>query len=252
MGLDCASQVAALTAHYFEAHVGVQYEPLVLKRSWQRYLDDGFFVWLGCEAELAVFASLLNTAQRTPCGHCKFEYVFKCSSTEAVFLDMKISKAERWRRNQLLDVELYMKPSNPQAFIPSSSNHSEALARSWVRQEAKRRVTHHTCPAKAMDALSQFAQKIISRGYSGNFWRRAVAGVEPANRHMYLGLHAKIATASKQPERYLTFCAPYQASFISHLRHVLKIPEDVQKHLDAKGIRIAMTNCKTLLASIRG
>ena len=76
---------------------------------------------------------MLNAAQSTPCGECKFDYVFKCSSTHAVFLDMKISKAERWRQCQLLDVELYMKPSNPQAFIPSHSNHSEALTRSWVR-----------------------------------------------------------------------------------------------------------------------
>ena len=254
MGLDCAPQVAAISAYYYEKHRCIQEHPGILAKSWSRYLDDGLFVWVGSDRELLRLEALLNTPCCTPLGQCQFVYKFATSRSKAVFLDLQFSKSGRWVHSGILDVSLYCKPSNPHAYIPQSSHHAPSLAISWIRQEAKRRITHNADASRAMADLAQFGQLIISRGYSGQQWRRAIRGLDPSNRMLYLGLHAQVEARASDTEqaRVLTLVLPHHRQAWSRVKQCVSIPAHVQRHLTAQSVRFACTNSRNIISHIRG
>ena len=252
MGCDCASQVAAIVAWHFENYIGAARHPLVLGRSWQRYLDDGLFGWVGTLLQLESFKELLNTAVATPMGTCQFVYTFEVKSSSAVFMDMHWYKGSRWASTGILDVKLYDKPANPHAYIPYNSGHPPSLARSWVRLEIIRRATHNSEEAGFLTDAASFMSDLISRGYSGTFVRSIFASVQYSDRYKYLGLVPAVGAPIPQEERALTLVTPWHPEVTARIREHLDIPSSVAQHLTCTKIRMAFTIGPKVLACQRG
>jgi hypothetical protein len=248
IGLDCASQLAAIIAWYVESTKGVQHDKRIQTGSWQRYLDDGLFVWNSDESSLKHFMAMLNTPCNVPgIGVCSFVYEYKYSTTQAVFLDLHYSKGKRWNLTQILDTCIFRKPQNPFAYIPCNSNRKTGVHSGWIRREFQRRVTHNSSLTGCSQQQAEFAENLIQRGYSGRYIRSLWGQVAYSSRAQFLQLKGP---ASVFPEhRCITIALPFhpQVDFRSCL---LELDGIVKYLTNSTQLRLAHTARCALTSAI--
>ena len=94
MDTDCASQLDAVVAWWYEKFKGVHDTANILENSYQRYLNDGLMLWTGDYDSLQSFMDHLSVPlDESPFGPCRFDYTFKASLDSAFFLMLHSSKA---------------------------------------------------------------------------------------------------------------------------------------------------------------
>lgn len=246
IGIDCASQVAAVVAYHYEASKNVHLQTHLL--GWQRYLDDGCFAWRGNVAELHAFFADLNAGVSDTYGNCRFQYIYKFDDKKMVFTDILLFKGVRWARNGVLDVKLYEKPQNPHAYLPWHSCHRLAVHRGWIKQELQRRVANHSANTDYVHSAAKFIQDLINRGFCGTFLRDIAKDVTFAERPQLLG-HRR---ADRDACRMLPVVLPYHPQLIGRFRETIAIPDRVAPHL-APGTRLLFSyaNADALLGALR-
>ena len=84
---------------------------------WKRFIDDIFVIWTGSASEFTIYMNIINQLHHT------INFTYELSETELTFLDKTLYKGDRFDRNQILDVQTHIKPTNKQLYIHASSYH---------------------------------------------------------------------------------------------------------------------------------
>ncbi|XP_068671375.1 uncharacterized protein [Montipora capricornis] len=121
---------------------------------WLRYIDDIFMVWTGSEEELREFLTYINEA------HATIKFTWTWSRDQVNYLDVQIRNS-----NGMIEMNLYIKPTDKHQFLVSSSCHPRGCKQSIPYAQALR--LRRICSTnevfdKRADELSKY---LVARGY---------------------------------------------------------------------------------------
>lgn len=85
---------------------------------------------------------------------------------EAVFLDTKVLKGQRFNWIGVLDFEAFIKPTETFMYLHHRSAHSNATFKGFIMGEIIRYKRSTSGPQKAKQSILQFKKRLILRGYS--------------------------------------------------------------------------------------
>ena len=158
MGTKCAPHMANLFMASLEEKALAQWTGTP-PEIWLRYIDDIFMVWTGSKEELDEFHLHLNSQMAS------IKFTMKDSTTSAVFLDLNISKGNRFQQKGILDFGLHIKASNPQNFLYFSSCHPFTTFRTVIRGEIIRAIRCSSSRMGFYSTLENLRLKLRKRGY---------------------------------------------------------------------------------------
>ena len=96
-GIACGGEVANLFIFVLTRHVFQRYTAYILNHD--RYIDDGFIIWIGTAALAAAMLAELNAL------NVHIGLTYEISQRTAIFLDLTIFKGQRFQTKRLLDTK---------------------------------------------------------------------------------------------------------------------------------------------------
>ena len=215
MGTRCAPQFSNLFLASLEEKALASWGGTKPKL-WARFLDDILMLWRGNMEELHLFHNHLNEQMSS------IHFTMESSYQRAVFLDLEISKDNRFKEKRLLDVSLHVKNTNPQNFHHFSSCHPPATFTTIVSGEIIRAIRSTSSHTNYTLILDRLLQKFETRGYPMELLKRIAQQVPYQERKNLLQPVPK-----KVLDKEVTvICATYSPGLDSTaIRKILTDPE---------------------------
>ena len=88
---------------------------------WKRYIYDIWMTWTHGRETLNVFLVCLNDF------HPDIKFTWDISKTEAVYLEVRVLKGERFASNGILDIRTHFKPTNSFLYVHGTSEHPPSV-----------------------------------------------------------------------------------------------------------------------------
>jgi hypothetical protein len=164
-GIACGGEVANLFIFVLTRHVFQRYTAYILNHD--RYIDDGFIIWIGTAALAAAMLAELNAL------NVHIGLTYELSQRTAIFLDLTIFKGQRFQTKRLLDTKCYQKPMNRYLFMPFNSEHPVACKLSIVHGELRRYIKRSSARDDYIGLAGLLRQRLHLRGFP--FWFLAKA-----------------------------------------------------------------------------
>ena len=153
--------------------------------SWMRFLDDVMMIWPDSLENLQEFLDHLNSQ----ISHIKF--TMEHSSHSTTFLDLEVYKGRRFNSEAILDTRLYVKPTNPQAFLHYSSCHPATIFRTIIKGEIVRALRATSDKENFILILTRMMARFVERGYPKEFFLRVAQDISFGDRKNLLLPHPK-------------------------------------------------------------
>ena len=141
-----------------------------------RYRDDGFMVIDATKSEILELFELANLEHRY------LKFTFNIHMNEAVFLDTKVHKGQRFKQSGVLDFETFIKPTETFMYLHRKSAHPNATFKGFVKGEIIRHMRNTSDPHKTEQLISQFKRRLISRGYLASEIDNIISETKTINR----------------------------------------------------------------------
>ena len=164
-GIACGGEVANLFIFVLTRHVFQRYTAYILNHD--RYIDDGFIIWIGTAALAAAMLAELNAL------NVHIGLTYELSQRTAIFLDLTIFTGRRFQTKRLLDTKCYQKPMNRYLFMPFNSEHPVACKLSIVHGELRRYIKRSSARDDYIGLAGLLRQRLHLRGFP--FWFLAKA-----------------------------------------------------------------------------
>lgn len=162
---------------------------------WKRLIDDIFIVWTSTRESLEKFLSDLNKF------HPTLKFTWKISDTSVDFLDLLISKGNRFKNSGVLDIELFLKPTNKFQYLAYSSCHPLAVRRGLVKGEVIRTLRASSSEGAFLSTTKLLARHIVQRGYPRKLVRDVLGDISFEDRKEALAERA--LETSMQPPAFV-------------------------------------------------
>ena len=180
MGTNCAPVLANLyAAAIFDIKI-----PQHLQQYYNffyRYIDDSFALWDGPQDAFDEFKASLNNQD-----HPLISITTVSHPDQLEFLDLVIYLEPISNTSKRLTFKCHQKQLNLYAYISDISDHPKALKNGFMVAELIRYVRNSSTHEEYLRMLLRFRKRIMSRGYSAAFFRKAVLKVYYSNRLQYL------------------------------------------------------------------
>jgi hypothetical protein len=128
-----------------------------------RYIDDIFAIFhtiYSAKQYMKIFNSLRP-------GIIKLTLTHMGDSVD--ILDLVVSKNNRFKNTQILDINLYQKPANKYLYLPMTSFHKHSTYISFITAELKRYRINCSCDTQYNTIKINFFQRLLTRGYPKSF-----------------------------------------------------------------------------------
>ena len=99
---------------------------------YKRYIDDILILWPHSELELNKLLSNMNSF------HPSIKFTSEYSFNKITFLDVNIYKGPLFHISKRLDFQIFIKPTNRQAYVHASSYHPPGVSKGVAIGEMKR------------------------------------------------------------------------------------------------------------------
>ena len=176
MGTACAPTYANIIVHQEERNVMRDFAASL--HLYLRFLDD-IFAYIDAD-QVETFQQRMNSL------HPKLKFEFVTHPTEASFLDLLIFKGPRFASSGVFDLRTHQKKLNAYLYLPWSSNHTEAMKKSFIQTELMRYI-RNTSHAEDYFALKHvFYGRLRDRGYPGRFLAPLFNEIFYADRRFFL------------------------------------------------------------------
>ena len=132
---------------------------------YKRYIDDIFAIF-SSRHEAKTFIKYFCNNKQLPTIKCSSRTI---SSTEGIFLDLRIFKGKRFQEEGKFDTTIYQKPQNKYLYLPPNSFHPKAVFPSYILSELNRYrlVCNNDDDFNAIS--EEFFTRLKARGYSDEF-----------------------------------------------------------------------------------
>jgi hypothetical protein len=159
MGTACAPVYANIVVYMREKEVLHSMRQHIYL--YRRFLDD-IFAYVAPSA-VEELKTQLNAM------HPKIRFEFVSHPREASFLDLCISKGERFAREGRFDLAVHQKKMNLYLYIPFRSFHTEAMKKSFILTELMRYIRNSSAAEGYYALRALFWQRLRDRGYPSAF-----------------------------------------------------------------------------------
>ena len=113
---------------------------------------------------------LLNSRRKS------IQFTFKIRNSEAQFLDLTLYKRFDHHK-EYLEIKAYSKPMNKFLYLPPTSCHPQHIFGGWIVGTGRRLRLDCTVDTDYNACTDVFQSNTTARGYSENFFRKALAAV---------------------------------------------------------------------------
>jgi hypothetical protein len=182
MGTACAPTYANIVVYMREKDVLREMSQHIYL--YRRFLDD-VFVYMAAVAVSELQARLNGM-------HPKIRFEFVVESHKAAFLDLSISKGERFQREGRFDLNVHQKKMNLYLYIPYRSFHTEAMKRSFILTELMRYIRNSSSATSYYELRALFWQRLRDRGYPSAFLLPIFNGIFYSDRPFFLWPSAEL------------------------------------------------------------
>ena len=136
------------------------YQPILM---YYRMVDDIAAIITDKIWALALMQALIESVDEG----IKFEY--QINDDSMIFMDLEIYKCNEFTKTKKLSTRLYQKPMNKYLFLPYQSHHPVPVFKSWIICYLKR--IRILCSEDAIYEYNKnnFKDRLLRRGYPGNF-----------------------------------------------------------------------------------
>lgn len=145
-----------------------------------RFRDDGFMIFDATVEEIKEFFNIANNE------HDHIKFTFDISENEAIFLDTKVSKSDRFKQFKILDIETYIKPTETFMYLHRTSAHPEHTFKAFIKGELIRNMRNTSNEDKRKKIIFKFMNRLIGRGYSKLEIQKVLHETENLNRNELL------------------------------------------------------------------
>ena len=142
-------------------------------------------LWPDSQQKLEAFLDHLNH-QMT---HISFTMTHSLQST--TFLDLEIFKGPRFRKENILDTKLFIKPTNPQTFLHYTSCHPATTFTTIIKGEIIRALRATSDKENFSLILSRLLAIFMERGYPREFFLRVARTISFGDRAELLTPHPR-------------------------------------------------------------
>ena len=104
--------------------------------------------------------------------HRTIKFTSEIDRSKAVFLDTRVYKGDRFRRNGVLDIETHFKATNKFQYLHYESSHPRATAKAVVLGECHRFLRSTSDPQRYAETVEKHTERLQRRGYPGGLTRR--------------------------------------------------------------------------------
>jgi hypothetical protein len=233
-GVACGSEVANIYLHELlrSSFIAVSDHLHV----YQRFIDDGKFIWSGTRSAAECFLTGLATDFADSHG---FHITFSIDNDSTIFLDIRLFKGARWMRTGLLDSETYAKPINAYLYIPFNSCVPPSVLKGFIFTELQRHLLRCSSASSYYDNLALFYQRLRARGYPAAFLNENFARrLSFSSRQWLLGRHDR--TSPHAPNAPSVLALPFSTGLEDATRGILQDADGVlPNHLAAQRRLIA-------------
>ena len=131
-GTAMGTKMAVSFANIFMAAVETDiinsscFKPLI----WKRYIDDVFSLWNRNKEEINSFIELANSY------HPTIKFTAEILDTEIIFLDTCVYKGARFKKESILDVRTYFKPTETFQDKYFTSCHPPGVRKGFIKGES--------------------------------------------------------------------------------------------------------------------
>ena len=133
MGTRCAPPFANLFLAALEEKALADWEGSA-PALWLRFLDDVLMLWTSTQDRLDQFLLHLNSQMSS------IKFTSNSSQQSTTFLDLQLYKGSRFWSTGVLDIKLFVKPTNPQQFLHFSSCHPAHTFSTIIKGELLRAI----------------------------------------------------------------------------------------------------------------
>lgn len=182
MGTACAPTYANIVVYMREKDVLREMSQHIYL--YRRFLDD-IFVYMAAAA-VAELKARLNGM------HPKIRFEFVTNAHKAAFLDLCISKGDRFAREGRFDLDVHQKKMNLYLYIPYRSFHTEAMKKSFILTELMRYIRNSSSAEGYYSLRALFWQRLRDRGYPSAFLRPIFNGIFYVDRPFFLWPSAQL------------------------------------------------------------
>lgn len=144
----------------------------------RRYIDDGLILLRNGKNIQALLDQLKSTSG--------LSFTHEESTSQAIFLDLRIYKGERFRRSRILDTEVYTKPISKFLYLHGKSNHPRHVFTGIVKGEMIRFLRNTSSEVIWLKKIKFLFEKLSHRGYTRKYLRDAYSCITFSDRHLYL------------------------------------------------------------------
>ena len=176
MGTACAPTYANIVVYMREKDVLHEMRRYIYL--YRRFLDD-IFIYMATEGVKEMQARLNSM-------HPKIRFDFVVDAQQASFLDLCISKGERFHRDGRFDLSVHQKKMNLYLYIPYRSFHTDAMKRSFIQTELMRYIRNSSSPDGFYSLRTLFFHRLRDRGYPSAFLQPIFNSLFYADRPFFL------------------------------------------------------------------
>ncbi len=191
MGTACAPTYANIVVYMREKDVLHEMRRYIFL--YRRFLDD-VFVYMAASGVKELQARLNGM-------HPKIRFDFVIDTQQASFLDLCISKGDRFRRDGRFDLSVHQKKMNLYLYIPYRSFHTDAMKRSFIQTELMRYIRNSSSADGYYSLRGLFFQRLRDRGYPSSFLLPIFNSVFYDDRPFFLWTSAELLSC---PQLQLT------------------------------------------------
>ena len=122
--------------------------------TWKRYIDDVFSLWNINKEEINPFIELANSY------HPTIKFTAEISDKEITFLDTCVYKGERFKKESILDVRTYFKPTETFQYTHFISCHPPGVKKGFIKGEALRLLRTNSSKATFKENITQLKRRL--------------------------------------------------------------------------------------------
>ena len=138
--------------------------------------------------------------------HLPIKFTAEISDKEITFMDTCVYKAERFKKESILDVRTHFKPTEPFQYTHFTSCHPPAVRKGFIKGEALRLLRTNSSKATFEENITQFKRRLRDRGYPDNLIANTLSEI------IFTERMSALQNKQKTHKRILPFVTEYRPS----------------------------------------
>lgn len=215
MGAVSSPEVSDIRAYQIIENILQKYPFKNQIKSHFRYRDDGLIIF-ECKSSSDELKLLFDIANKE---HNLLKFTYNISKQKVDFLDTTLYKGKRYKKQGILDIKSFHKPTDSYAYLHRSSAHYEKVFKGILTGHIIREIKINSEPDNFTNEITQIKERFSKRGYKSKEINNAIKSTADITRDQILKGGRK-RDKSRKPLVLIT----------KYHKGLTKLPKLIRKH----------------------